>query len=88
MATYTIPRDQQYTVEGKDYFRFPHDTRGTRIFWTDVPKDLKKCPRTQLNRLVRLFEKLGLVVLPTTLRNIKKADVLDLINPLILFEYQ
>ena len=86
MATYTIPRDQQYTVDGKDYFRFPLPNGGNRILWTDAPKDLKKCPRTELNRLVRLFEQRSLVVLPTTLKKIKKADILALINPLILFE--
>jgi len=90
MSLYTVPLTDQFTEDGKEYFRFADITVSSlpgyrdRVIWTTVPKDLKRCPRVELNRLVRFFEKKGLV-LPETLRRIKKADVLTLIVPLLAF---
>jgi hypothetical protein len=84
MSLYTVPASDQFTADGKEYFKFPLSNVGWRVFWTTAPKDLKRCPRVELNRLVRMFEEKGLV-LPMTLRRIKKADVLALITPLLAF---
>lgn len=84
MSLYTVPASDQFTADGKEYFKFPLPNGGLRVLWTTAPKDLTKIPRMELNRLVRMFEEKGLV-LPMTLRRIKKADVLALVTPLLSF---
>lgn len=86
MASHTVPKAEQYTVGVEDYFRFslPNGSGG-RVLWTSAPKNLRRCPRVELNRLTRLLEGKGLV-LPQTLRHIKKADLITLIEPLLQFE--
>lgn len=85
MSSYCVPSEHQSIVDNKIYFKFPLPNGGTRVIWTTAPKDLKKCPRVELNRLVRMFEKMGALTLPTTLRHMKKADILALITPLLSF---
>jgi hypothetical protein len=86
MASHTILKTEQYTVGTEDYFRFSMPNgAGGRILWTSAPKNLRRCPRVELNRLTRLLESKGLV-LPQTLRYIKKGDLIALIKPLLHFE--
>jgi hypothetical protein len=86
MATYTIPLSYQYTtVGGEDYFMFPMPYINNRLLWTYVPKDFKKCTRLQLNRLARFSQQHGIVVLPTTLKNLEKNELIQLISSVIRF---
>ena len=86
MTSHTVSKSEQYIVGTEDYFRFsmPNGSGG-RILWTSAPKNLRRCPRVELNRLARLLESKGLV-LPQTLRYIKKTELLALIEPLLQFE--
>jgi hypothetical protein len=85
MASHTVSKSEQYIIGAEDYFRFATPNGGRRVLWTSAPKNLRKCPRVELNRLTRLLESKGLV-LPMTLRYIKKAELLALIEPLLQFE--
>lgn len=88
MASHTVSKSEQYIVGTEDYFRFPSPPAPNgnhRVLWTSAPKNLRKCPRVELNRLTRLLESKGLA-LPMTLRYIKKAELLALIEPLLQFE--
>ena len=85
MASHTVSKSEQYILGTEDYFRFSMPNGGRRILWTSAPKNLRRCQRLELNRLTRLLESKGLV-LPQTLRYIKKAELLALIEPLLQFE--
>ena len=85
MASHTVSKSEQYILGTEDYFRFPTPNGGRRILWTSAPKNLRRCQRLELNRLTRLLESKGLV-LPQTLRYIKKAELLALIEPLLQFD--
>ena len=88
MASHTVSKSEQYIVGAENYFRFPSPNGGRRVLWTSAPKNLRKCPRVELNRLTRLLEAKGLSIVssPQTLRYIKKAELLTLIEPLLQFE--
>lgn len=57
-----------------------------RGIWTTLPMNLVKSDRTMLNRLVRELEFQKLLILPVTLKNLRKSEVLALVQPLIHFD--
>lgn len=86
MASFRISKENQFVLDGKEYFRFPLSNGSSRILWTTAPKNLRACPRMELNRLVRALEESHCVVLTATLRRLKKTEVLALVAPVLQFE--
>ena len=87
MALFNVPQADQFSIDGKEYFRFALPNGGTRILLTNAPRDLSKCPRTELNRLVRLLQMRDSVQLPEgrTLKSLGKKEVLSLIEGKVTF---
>ena len=93
IAAFVVEKEDQFVVDGVDYFRFSmcngKDQAGrddpTQILVTNAPKDLKRCPRMELNRLVRMLEKKNIIRLPKALKYMKKEEILGMLEGRILF---